>query len=213
MKLKNILATLVFAFGSVACAETLEGNVAITLKVHEQNEEIVVGPNTVVNFRSFTLKNSDLIRLIAAKEGRIFTTKARLIIQSTFSEFGSVELAYLIREQGQADLDITSYLTVTPNPVIQKHKRSTVKKTGSGSIIGLSAVSISFDGTEEGFFLSGPLKGTQRSFPSKEFADVVLQTLVLNVTLAGHSKLKDAQNIRLGYTSGTLKISGMKIVK
>jgi hypothetical protein len=212
MKLKATLATLLISFASTALADTLEGNLTLALKVHEQNEAAIVGPNNVGSYRTSTLKTLDLIQAIGQKEGRVFTKKAKMIWQVTYDNAGQSGYSYRIRELGQEDLMITAYINLNLQPLIQKFRISTQKNTGSGTAIGYADLKVNLNGAFEGLFMTGPTKVAVKLVQSRQFADVQLRFFTYSMTLSGKSLLGANPEPQEGYVTGTFKISGVKLV-
>lgn len=213
MKTQSLLAAIVLFGASAASAETLEANVTLAFKVHEQVPPVNKGANSVQALDIYTLKTFDIIQMIAEKENRVFTKKAKLVIQIYYDGGGVDGNSYRIREAGQADLIVTNYFQVNEEFTVEKYKLSIAKNTGTASTMSLAEVEIPVLGDFEGLYLTGPFKSTIRQVQSGEFPDVRLQLTTVSSVLAGQSKIRPLPNTKTGYATGTFKVSGMKILQ
>lgn len=211
MKTKALLATLFLAATSAASADdTVEANVILTFKVNEQDAAPVIkGKNSTLSYQTYTLKTADIIQMIGEKEGVTFTKKARLIFQVTYGDLGQNGYSYRIRETGQNDLIVTQYFEDNTTLSVYKFKTSIEKGTGTASAIGLGVVDIPLNGDFEGFYLTGPLKASFRIVQSPTSPAAKIELANLTINLAGRSLLEGTT----GYAAGTMKVSGMKILK
>jgi hypothetical protein len=217
MKTKLILLAAATLWSAQAHAQTeiVESNVTIALKIHvQEGGQVVVGGNNVRNYKITTIKTADVIQMIAAKENTSIAKNVRLILQQTFNAIGWSGYSFRIREPGNPnDIMVTNYLERDDDFSVVKSKISTTKGTGSESTLAMGEFDISLTGTFEGFYMDGPIKTTMKYVASKKFPGEAISLETYTFTGAGQSLTGLGGNEEEGFVSGTVKISGSKVLK
>lgn len=224
MKLASVLATAALLLTPILHAqepkEVVEATLSYSLKFHVKQPPLLQGQFNVSTAKIFAIKTADIMRLIGLKEGKSFSKKARLIYQATNFNSGGSELNYLIRDGGTDHL-VTSYLdTFSPQSlnstfIISKGKLHAT--TGEGKVTQLTVHehNIALEGNlsdpTEGFMLTGPGTLNYKMVTSTKLTTPV-SLIVPSATFVLSGRAIDVDGSS-GFVTGTVKLSGPKILK
>lgn len=229
MKIASLLATtaallLTSALHAQAPAaqEVVETNLIFALKLHIQQPQVVQGTKAVGSYKIVTIKTADIIRMIGEKEGMTFSRRARILFSETYVDGeAETEFDFIIRDGDAPDHVVTSYISsVIPfyneSPfIVQKGKVSNPEGVGRVSLLTLAKQTVALAGDLEtptqGFEMVGPAKIAYKAILSRKLDEeklIILSTTSMPVS--GRGIQIDGNS---GYITGTIKVTGPKVLK
>jgi hypothetical protein len=224
MKLASLLATTVLLLTPILHAqeprEVVEATLSYSLKYHVKQPPLLQGQFNISTAKVFAIKTADIIDLIGLKEGKSFTKKARLIYQDTHLNSGISVSKFLIRDGG-TDHFVTTYLDnflpLFPENafIISKGKLHATTGVGKVTQLTIHEHNIALEGLlsnpSQGFELIGPGTLSYKTVASTKLETPVLM-IVPSASFVFSGRAFDVEGT-FGYVTGTVRLTGAKILK